>query len=57
VKIHTGKGLDSYPHHYYWGLSDYVWDNDGDTATIKNRNGKVVDRCSYTSSSGGTKVC
>jgi hypothetical protein len=53
-KLHTGSGLDSFPTDLYWGLSNYVWNNDGDKAFLKNKAGDVVDTCSYTG--GGSSV-
>lgn len=55
VEIHTGKGSGS-AHHRYWDQDNYVWDNDGDRATLKRPHGRVVDTCSY-SGSGSSKVC
>jgi len=52
VFIHTGKGDDT-RRNLYWGLDKYVWDNNRDTAVLKNRAGDVVDRCSY---SGGGRL-
>lgn len=46
VLIHTGQGSAT-PSQLYWGLSWYVWDNSGDTATLKDRHNDVIDRCSY----------
>jgi Lamin Tail Domain len=46
VKIHTGKGSRSQTNRY-WNLSWYVWNNTGDTATLKDNHGNVLDRCSY----------
>ena len=53
-KLHTGSGSDSFPSHLYWNLDKYVWNNDGDTARLKNSSGSLVDRCHY--SGGGTSV-
>jgi Lamin Tail Domain len=47
LKIHTGSGLDSFPHDRYWGLDDYIWNNDADEAAIKKRNGSLADKCNY----------
>lgn len=55
VRIHTGKGTNTQTDRY-WGLGNYVWNNTGDTATLKNRSGTVIDRCSY-NGSGVYKVC
>ena len=46
VKIDTGKGGRSQTNRY-WNLSWYVWNNTGDTATLKDNHGNVLDRCSY----------
>jgi hypothetical protein len=53
VTIHTGKGTNTQTNRY-WGLGGYVWNNDGDRATLKDNNGNVIDRCSY--SGGGSHV-
>ena len=46
VRIHTGSGRDT-----QWNLFQdrgwYVWNNDGDTATLRGPAGNVRDRCSY----------
>jgi hypothetical protein len=47
VKVHTGKGLNSSTD-LYWRSSSYIWNNDGDTATLKKKSGTVADKCSYT---------
>jgi hypothetical protein len=52
VKIHTGRGTNTQTNRY-WGRRAYVW-NTGDRATLKNRAGTVIDRCSY--SGGDTSV-
>ena len=57
VKIHTGKGPDTFPHHLYWKLETYVWDNDKDKATLRNAAGNIVDTCAYNNASASYKVC
>jgi hypothetical protein len=60
IRLHTGQGDDGAPTceegkpcpkhaHYdlYWDLDNYVWNNDGDRATLIRANGKVVDECTY----------
>ena len=46
VKIHTGRGSNG-PANRYWGHSWYIWNNTGDTGTLKNSGGAVQSRCSY----------
>jgi hypothetical protein len=46
VKIHTGKGTGTQTDRY-WGRSWYVWNNTGDTATLRDNHGNRIDRCSY----------
>src|SRR5436189_202347 len=47
VKVHTGKGANTLGN-LYWRSSSYIWNNDGDTATLKKKSGLVADKCSYT---------
>jgi hypothetical protein len=61
-KIHTGSGFDSFPPpgkpgDLYYGLGFYIWNNDEDTATLKDGNGDVVDRCHYDNASANYKRC
>jgi hypothetical protein len=56
VKIHTGSGSDT-GHDLYWRSSGYIWNNSGDTATLRNAGGSVVDRCSYGSSADPEATC
>ena len=55
VKVHTGKGANTLGN-LYWRSSSYIWNNDGDTATLKRSNGSVASRCSYTGA-GSYKIC
>lgn len=55
VTVHTGDGSNTQQHRY-WGQEWYVWNNDGDTATLKRPNGTKVDQCSY-SGSGSSVSC
>jgi hypothetical protein len=67
IFIRTGRGRDSgvtgcngscYSYYdFYWGLDNYVWDNAGDVATLRNRSGSIVDRCRYGSSASSPKKC
>lgn len=51
VYVRTGKGTNTATNRF-WGRTAYVWDDNGDTATLRGRDGKVVDTCRY--GAGGT---
>lgn len=53
VKVHTGTGNRT-RRHLYWRQNWYVWNNDGDRATLRKRNGRLIDRCSWGDGSGVT---
>ncbi|MCA1706905.1 MAG: lamin tail domain-containing protein [Actinobacteria bacterium] len=53
VKIHTGKGTNT-AGDLYWGKTTYVWGDDQDTAFLKNRAGREIDKCSYVSTTTQT---
>jgi hypothetical protein len=46
VRIHTGRGTND-GNDLFWGSGWYIWNNDRDRATLKNRVGDVIDRCGY----------
>jgi micrococcal nuclease len=46
VTLHTGSGTDS-ADDLYWGLGGAVWNNDGDTVTVRDADGEVVAERSY----------
>jgi hypothetical protein len=58
VKIHTGKGSDTGANRY-WNHGWYIWNNNGDTATLKSGSGSVKSRCSYSDphEDRASKVC
>jgi len=58
VKVHTGKGSNT-PANRYWGHSWYIWNNNGDAATLENSGGTVQSRCSYSDprEKHASKVC
>jgi hypothetical protein len=56
VKIHTGSGGNT-AGDLYWHSPGYIWNNTGDTATLQNANGSVVDSCAYTSSADPEAFC
>jgi hypothetical protein len=56
VKVHSGSGNDGRAN-LYWDSTQYIWNNDGDTATLDNANGTKVDSCSYTESADPRASC
>ena len=50
VYVHTGAGTNGKPdyQHRYWGRTGYVWNNGGDTATLR-AGSKTIDSCKWTS--------
>jgi len=42
---------------YHWDKDDYVWDNEGDTATVRRNDGSVVDRCRYSKADTSPAAC
>jgi hypothetical protein len=47
LKVYSGQGTDG-EHTLYWGLSnDAVWNNDGDTAYLRDKQGRLVDWYGY----------
>ncbi|MGW5050356.1 lamin tail domain-containing protein [Actinokineospora sp. NPDC004072] len=49
--VRTGKGTNNATTRY-WGKTWYVWNNDGDTAYLRNAAGTTVSTCSW--GRGGT---
>ena len=49
----TGKG-SPVPNHRYWGSGNYIWNNDGDTAYLRNASGTLIDTCTWGYKSGRT---
>jgi hypothetical protein len=56
VRVHTGHGQDDH-NDLYWDSGSYIWNNDGDKATLKSAKGKVKDTCSYGSSASSPVNC
>jgi hypothetical protein len=44
--LHTGKGTNTTTNRY-WGSGNYIWNNNGDAAYLRNASGKAVDNCSW----------
>jgi Lamin Tail Domain len=56
--VHTGTGTDGRPdsQHRYWKSGNYIWNNTGDTATIRNSSGTTVHSCKW-GNSGSVTYC
>ena len=55
IWLHTGRGANA-AGHVYWGSGNYVWNNTGDTATLRNPTGTVIDTCAWKNQFGRTLV-
>ncbi|MFJ8197132.1 lamin tail domain-containing protein [Streptomyces sp. NPDC096152] len=52
VRVHTGIGRDA-RHDVYWDRRQYVWNNDSDTAPLRNDHGRFIDDVSWGRPRGG----
>jgi hypothetical protein len=46
VTVRTGRGTNTRTD-LYWGSASYIWNNTGDTATLRNAVGSTVSNCTY----------
>ncbi|BEL11483.1 hypothetical protein Q0Z83_096740 [Actinoplanes sichuanensis] len=56
VIVRTGKGTNTTATRY-WGKSYHVWNNGGDTATLRTDAGKTIDSCRWTTAGKGYTTC
>ncbi len=56
VWVHTGKGHNSGAT-LYWGQGWHVWNNTGDTATLRTAHGTTDDTCAYHGGRAGATNC
>jgi hypothetical protein len=56
VVVHTGRGTDR-PGHRYWGRTRHVWDNHAERARLRDRYGRLVSACSWSTSAAGATTC
>ncbi|PSK99696.1 lamin tail-like protein [Murinocardiopsis flavida] len=56
VKVRTGKGRNTSATRY-WQRGSYVWNNTGDTATLRNSRGTKLDSCTWKKKSPGYVNC
>ena len=59
VMLHTGRGTNGKPdsQHVYWQSGAYIWNNDRDTAAVRNTAGRTVDSCSWARLGNGFSAC
>jgi serine/threonine protein kinase len=55
ANIRTGQG-DNSEMNIYWGSETAIWDNAGDTASLYDDAGTLIDRCTY-NGGGETAIC
>lgn len=55
VRVWTKAGVDGQTD-LYWGSGQAIWNNTGDTATLRDGGGQVVSVCSY-AGGGESYIC
>ena len=55
VRVHTGKGTNSGTDLYFRSGS-FIWNNTGDTATLRNAGGSTASSCKYPNAAGGVMI-
>lgn len=56
MTVHTGRGTNS-TYNRYWGSGAYIWNNTGDTATLRTAAGTTIDTCTWRSRGSGYSNC
>ncbi|MGY1703743.1 lamin tail domain-containing protein [Geodermatophilus sp. SYSU D00697] len=56
VVLRTGKGTNAGATRY-WQRTNYVWNNDKDTAQLRTRAGALVHSCSYNAPTAVSRTC
>ena len=56
VWVRTGKGTNT-SSQLYWNSGNYIWNNTGDTATLRSASGRVYDTCRWTKVGSGHTSC
>lgn len=55
IKLHTGHGADTATD-VYWNSGNYIWNNTGDQATLRDPSGKSRDLCGWGYQNGRARV-
>ncbi|MDG4825768.1 lamin tail domain-containing protein [Asanoa sp. WMMD1127] len=53
--VHTGFGQDE-GRQLFWDSRSYIWNNNGDTATLSGPRGRTLDSCTYRERAGRSRV-
>lgn len=56
VTLRSGTGTNTATTRY-WGMNRHVWNNGGDTATLRTDTGKTIDSCRWTGAGAGHTGC
>jgi hypothetical protein len=56
VYLHTGRGTNTSLHRY-WNSGNYIWNNPGDRAWLRNGSGTQMDYCAWGSVGAGYLNC
>ncbi|MEV4072973.1 lamin tail domain-containing protein [Nonomuraea fuscirosea] len=59
ITLRSGRGTDGRGpggRIVHWNRDRYVWNNDQDTAYVRDPKGRLVDSCSYKASTGSASV-
>ena len=56
VAIFSGKGNNTITYRH-WGMSTYIWNNAGDTASLRDATNHLLQTCSWKKLAPGYKDC
>ncbi|MEV6298324.1 lamin tail domain-containing protein [Actinoplanes sp. NPDC051861] len=56
VLVRTGKGTNTSTTRF-WGKTKHVWNNGGDTATLRTNGNKTIDTCRWSTAGKGYTAC
>lgn len=56
VWLYSGRGRDTGAN-LHWNARTYVWNNDGDSATLRNGRGTLIDTCGWKARGGSFVNC
>jgi hypothetical protein len=56
VVLHTGRGTNTSTNRY-WQSGNYIWNNDRDTAYLRDARGALMQTCAYNSTKVDYRIC